>query len=47
MAVIKITDYKPFPPVIQITNGLQSTTFKTINYSETFYSKVVAIPKSC
>lgn len=36
MAVIKISDYKPLPPIIKITIGKNSTIAKVKNTSQIF-----------
>jgi hypothetical protein len=47
MAVVVISDHKPFPKVVSVTIGLKETFFKVSENSQTFYSKVAETTKSC
>jgi hypothetical protein len=47
MAVVVISDYKPFPKVVSITIGLKETFFKVSENSETFYSNTKEAYKKC
>ena len=47
MAVIVISDHKPFPKVVSVTIGLKEVFFKVSETTQTFYSKVAETTKSC
>ena len=47
MAVVVISDHKPFPKVVSITIGLKETFFKVSEMSQTFYSNTKQANTKC